>query len=280
MRSLAHYVVAVLVLLVLVVAGCRDSDRDKDTETAAAHDNGLAELLYKDVFTQIHTIAIMDSLLNDTGLFVRYDPCIKRVWFSDTMPIFPIDVIIDYGDDAGFCKDGRNRKGRILATFTGKYKTPGTNVTITFENYTMDDFQVEGTQTLSVNGFNESGKRLYTMSVDEGVITGLNIDIDWQSTKNMEWSGGASTEDDITDDQFLVTNIITSGRNTKGNTFTASSKGASVMVWALDCSWITSGIQEMFVPNLSARIIDYGTGSCDNVVIATRDATDLEVKLP
>lgn len=76
-------------------------------------------------------------------------------------------MIIDFG--AGCTSPrGVTRKGKIIVTYTGRYWTPGSVITSTFENFYINDRKIQGTRILKNEGFNEKDKFFTFKLVVEG----------------------------------------------------------------------------------------------------------------
>ena len=258
-------------------SGCEDSERDDDDETVASHDNALAETIFLDIFKQIHRVAARDTLLNDTGLVQDLDICLDSAVVSDTLPIFPLNLTLYYGNQASLCSDGRTRRGRVNATFSGRLKSTFTRIDYSINSYWVDDIRVWGNVTVENVGVAENGNRIYVMSVEDGRLEGEDIAIDWESTMSWQWVGGFATDMNQTDDEWLITAGSSSGRNTKGNTFVANV--IQPQGFDMVCKWIKSGEVRLLVPNLATRTVNYGSGTCDNIISVTRNATTFNVTL-
>lgn len=272
---------AFLFIIALSVAffGCQKSERDEDQETLASRDNALAYHIFDDAFRVVHRIAMRDSLLNDTGIVQWYDECIKSVSLSDTVAIFPLYLTVNYSDDTTQCDDGFDRYGLIRASFSGKYLNNGSEVAINFEGYRKDFFDVEGTILVKNQGLNADGRRVFSIRVTDGKITGNNVNIDWDGNHNMVWVAGSSTDGIIDDDIFEISGTAT-GRNSRGNTFV--NEITDPYTSDLSCQWFKSGKSTLDVPNLQLRFVDYGGDgtACNNVFTQQRDNTTLEVTIP
>jgi len=67
--------------------------------------------------------------------------------------------------------NGRIRKGKILIVVSDKVASPDYSRTITFDNFYIDDYKIEGTKTISRAGKNESGNPLFMIMLEGGKIT-------------------------------------------------------------------------------------------------------------
>lgn len=278
LRTLTLFIAPLMAAVMLLVAGgCRKSERDEDLEVLSAKENALAHHIFDDAFREIHRFAMRDSLLNDTGIKQWFDDCIDNTILSDTVAVFPLYLSINYGDKGIVCNDGFKRYGVINAAFSGKYLNKNTEIIIGFDGYRKDIFDVEGVITIQNLGLNEDNKRYYEVVVEDALITGSNVHIDWSGTFIMTWITGTSTQGMVDDDVFHIQGYC-GGRNTRGNTFYNTIN--SDYVSDLGCQWFVSGQSTLEVANLQTRHINYGDGSCDNVLTEVRDNTTLSIQIP
>lgn len=119
----------------------------------------------------------------------------------------PRELTIDFGDENCLCRDSKKRRGKIIVTFTGKYRKPGTVITYGFDNYHVNDNHVDGTKIIRNMGLNENNKLHYNIEV-VGVIYKADNGgtLSWNSSRVREWIHGAFTFP-YWDDGDLATDI-------------------------------------------------------------------------
>lgn len=272
-----------LLVLTIILIGCRKSDRDQDLETLSARDNALAYHIFDDAWREVHRIAMQDTLLGyyDSNLIRRPNECILFTDLSDTLPVFPLYLTINYGDEGETCNDGFKRYGVISASFSSRYITPGSEVIIGFNGYRKDLFDVEGLIRVNHIGF-QNDQPQYLITVEDGRITGNNIDIEWEGVHTYTWIQGSSTYSAIFDDVFTIEGIAT-GINSRGVSFVneISTSPSSFYRSDLSCQWFKVGRSELEVDNLTTRYINYDdTAACNNILLSRRNNTFLEVRIP
>lgn len=188
----------------------------------------------------------------------------------------PRVLTIDFGDLNCTCNDGRQRRGKIIVTYTGQYREPGHIHTITFDNYFVNDNQVLGTKTVINNGYNNDGNLYYSIEVDGSIIRANDEGtITFVSSREREWIEGESTPERV-DDVYLVTGTA-SGTNSEGGSFTATI--TSALRRTVACHQFVSGTAEVTPANRPTRYIDFGDGSCDNQATVTVNGNEHIIQL-
>lgn len=250
-----------------VFSSCRKSDRDNDTETTSSTDNAIAETAFSDVFNIVQSIS--DTTPGMT--FIKYN---NAQAFSSCPVVnitpaypdlsFPKTMIIDYGSG---CTDlnGVNRKGIINAIFTGKLKTPGSSVNITFSNYYLNGRKITGAKSVANNGYNSDSNLVFIINVKNASISGSEGTISWSSKRQRIWTAGDTTQSK-TDDVFLITGTA-QGTGSKGTPFDIEITDALEVKG--NCNYITKGKFTLTPEHFAPRYFDFGTGSCDNSATVT-----------
>lgn len=255
----------------LVLTSCR-RERDADTDTSAASDNALAENCYGDI-QNIADEAYAGNLNGyraDTLVF----GCATVI--RDTTSS-PRTITIDFGTTNCPCTDGRNRRGKIITTYTGGYKDPGTVITHTTDDYFVNDNEVIGTKVVTNMGTNTDGNIYYTIDVNGTVIKANGGGtLTWTSDRVREYIQGASTPE-WDDDVYLITGTG-SGTRPNGQTFTVTILTA--LRKEIGCRHFVSGSFELLPSGKPARILDYGNGTCDNQATVTINGNTYTITLP
>jgi hypothetical protein len=258
-----------LALSAVLVSGfyltsCRKDGLDADIESA--ENNALSESTFNDVTTLVdQSVSSGNVLLGvNGGSSVNND---QNGLGSDCATVTldtvssPRSVTIDFGTTNCVCKDGRNRRGKINATYTGRYRASGTVITISFDNYFVNDNQVKGTKKITNNGYNNAGHLVYSVEVT-GQINKANNGgtISWTSTRQREWVAGENTPLVLTDDTYSITGTA-SGTNSSGVSYTINI--TQPLVRAMSCRWFESGKLEVTPDGKATRTLDYGNNGCD-----------------
>ncbi len=251
LRLPAHYLVPMALILLLACCKKEDSGTPRpDQDLTAAMNNFRAEYYFADALKQAD-IAYKDGAAG----------CIATAEVD--MEVMPHTMLVDFGTTNCTAANGLARRGRLLVTFTGAYAEPGTVITITPDNYHVNDHLIQGVKTITNAGANEQDQTHFTVSVSGTVTT---PDSSWTSTHNYQrtrtWVAGEGTPT-MLDDAYLITGGG-NGIDRNGGTFTVAI--TTPLRVEVGCPWIVSGVQEITPSGATARIIDFGNGACDQAV--------------
>ena len=251
-----------LALILVFMAGCKKDSDDTNppaNSTKSATDNALAENLYNDVkdwSDQAMAGTTLRSTLTDT---VFMGTCVLAT--LDTTASAWV-LTIDFGATNCLCTDGKYRRGKIIAVFTGPYWYPGTVITYTFDNYFVDYNQLLGTKIVTNKGLNNLNHLWWEITENGSVIKANNGGtITWISTKQLEWTEGMNTISVWWDDVYQLTGeahgVNSANADYQYNITTPLKK-------KLNCQWIVSGVLTLQVTGLPLITMDYGDGTCNN----------------
>jgi hypothetical protein len=276
MKNLIKGSFIMLGIIALSLTAC-DKDNDDttvagpDPSSTSANDNAMAEAYFDDAYRQMDEQASANGSISGRmgGKTDNYTTsgagCVDSVKLTTTAGVFPMTLTI-YFNGSVTCTDGRKRSGRLICTFSGRYRDANSIITITTDNYYVDGNKVEGTKTVTNNGFNAAGNLNYTISVTNGKITtATGSVITWESTRNREWTAGQNTLLNVSDDQYQITGSA-SGTNRNGDGFTATI--TSALLVKMNCKFITQGTV-VFASERGGFTLDYGNGVCDDKATLT-----------
>jgi len=271
----------VLVLFIGFTACNEDAITETDLlveETASFEDEqdaeeGLDEV--SDVFEALFTaeeneggrVLVSDTLPPDSA-----NLCAERIHNREEKTI-----IIDFGEGC-VGLDGVLRSGKIIITYTGHYLVPGTIITKTFEDYFVNNHQVEGLITLTNISETTQSFPTFSMVLEDGKFTWDDGTFALRET-NFVWMW-VNANNPLYDEFHKDGNA--NGTTRRGVTYTVEITSTLVRkkICKLDGVHIpVQGIKEVTREGLPNFSVDYGDGSCDNAVTITReDGKTREVK--
>lgn len=266
-RSTPGMGLTALLLTFTFMACKKDSATDNgDNNLESAENNSMAESHYNDVTTLVDVAAYNGANMSfrTTQEQSPLSGCVSVT--VDTVSV-PRAITIDFGTSNCLCIDGRDRRGKILATYSGKYKDSGTVISITFDNYFVNENQIKGTKTVTNKGKNVAGHLVYEVAVNGHLVKANNKGtITWISTRQREWIAGFATPLNILDDVYGITGTA-NGTNASGKAYAITITQA--LVRKMNCRWFESGILTLVPEGASAVTLDYGNSGCDANAVVT-----------
>jgi len=179
-------------------------------------------------------------------------------------------ITIDFGDGC-VGPHGRERSGKIFIKYSGEIGDSTTNRIITFENFFVNNKGVTGTIelkdiSLNDNGYLQSVKRL----IDLKITFPNGQFIIFNGSRTREWLEGRG-DGDASNNVFRITGSL-EGRSSTGRSFTHEITTPIIADWSCAAEGNfarVSGVVEMtklggYVKR--KRIVDYGDGTCDNII--------------
>jgi hypothetical protein len=196
------------------LTGCNRNNNDAAPDNfTSAEDNAVAESEMASVYELVDIEARFEPTIGGRqGGSGNLPACATRTYNQTTKTL-----TLDFGTTNCLCKDGMYRRGQITAVFNGKYRTPGATITITLNNYFVNDNQHTGTKLITNLG-NGSGNFKYSVQVQNASVTTPNGTISWSADRVVERVAGDSSIN-LLDDVYLVTGSA-NGTNRKGVNFT------------------------------------------------------------
>lgn len=283
-KHLTFGITIVAIALASTFTSCRKDKNDpeeKDNDTSSASDQSLASSIDNDMTSiadeagRTYTVSSfktsgVDGLLSTSCATVTVD--------SSAAPARTITV--NFGATNCLCNDGRYRRGAIVYSFTGKYRDSLTVITVTPQNYFVNDNQVTGSKSITNQGHNAANHLVYQITANMQIIkAGGAGTISWQANRTREWTAGEST---LTwnDDMYSITGTA-SGTSASGNTFNSVITSPLVRNMAIGCRrHFVSGVLQHTPSGKATRYIDFGNGTCDDQAVVTINGVSYTVTLP
>lgn len=262
----------------LVAVSCKKDNENEEAETpnnSTIVDNSKIENAYNEM-SNISDQAITGELVfYKSGKVTFADgkeeafektPCNVIITIDTTSS--PKSVTVDWGNTNCDCNDGKQRRGKIVTTFTGSYFAQGTVITHTPVDYFVNDMKIDGTMTVENMGNNASGQPYYNVNIDGTVTKPDNVVIDYTSSRVRTFVLGYDTPLNFWDDQYDITGNANASYSTGGG-YTA--EVTSPIRIKIGCGFPTQGKLSFTPTGLSTRYIDYGNGTCDYTFTVTVD---------
>lgn len=262
----------IVLFTTLALYSCRREREDLDF--SASRDNALAETY----FNELKNIA--DEAYSGNMLVYR-SPQDTLVYGCATVirdtSSNPKTITVDFGPVNCQCNDTKYRRGKVVFTYNGAYRDPGTVITHTPQNYFVNDNQLTGSKTVTNMGRNAANNLWYQISVNGSVIKANNGGtITWVSNRQREWIAGESTVLNWLDDVYLITGNA-NGTAANGESFVATI--LSPLRKEMSCYHFVSGSLKVEPSNHAERVVDWGSGNCDNTATVTVNGNTYTISL-
>ncbi len=177
-------------------------------------------------------------------------------------------ITIDFGTGCTDAK-GNVRKGIMVVEFIGKRFLSGSKIITTFDGYSINDVQIEGTRTVTnVTGSTEASPK-FSIVLEGGKATwpdGSTATREVNRTR--EWIRGTNP----LQDEWIVDGTA-AGTNRSGGVYQVDI--TTPLVYKRECAinnkvfMAVEGVKVLTVDNNKVITIDYGTGECDKIVTVT-----------
>jgi hypothetical protein len=171
-------------------------------------------------------------------------------------------IRIDFGDG---CKDnrGRTRRGVILISYTGEWRTVGSVWTITFENYFVNDVKLDGMRTVR-NITTDTTRRRFQVDLEDGSAT-------WPDGRIARRRMHHIREHERDGNNILIRLIIygtAEGNHRNGRGYTIEILEPLIYDRRCAAEGVIIPVQgKKLIKHGNRQItVDYGDGTCDNVV--------------
>jgi hypothetical protein len=188
---------------------------------------------------------------------------------------WPKTITIDFGTEGCQVREGVVKKGKILINMSAPQFGPAWTKVITFENYFVNENQVEGTNTTTFNRI--GGNPTWTSVITGGQVSTADGVIRTRDAVHIRvQTRGIDTVRDRTDDAFQITGQA-NGTRRDGKTF--SWVITEPLLISNNCRWIRKGIKVLSLEGQSDITLDYGDTGCDNHATVTQNGLTREITL-
>ncbi len=285
---------SIVVSVTLMLISCTD-DKEMITsqDVTSADDDDAVAILFDQAFCEVDMVLeqLEFTWKNPGGLKSAEDTCpIVYIDHNDSV-FWPKTVTIDFGTEGCTGPFGTVRKGKIITVVTDRFWREGSTRTVTFENFSVNNFLIEGTKITINEGLNEDENMYFSIVLTGGkVTTPEGQEITRNFTRTRTWIEGELTPRFRWDDVYLIEGEAT-GINRFGKSYTRTIIDPLVVKTA--CMWITSGMVEIVNYDVAFTegsavidensktgiVLDYGEGECDDKATISVNGDTKEIML-
>ena len=146
-------------LSILSISSCKKENSDSNSQDlTSVEESAIAGETFADAFSDISSLSSEnDGLFSITESSFQAMPAPAALSNSCTSltispqgKIWPKTITLDFG--TGCTVENITRKGKIIAIFTDRFRNTGAKISVTFENFYVNDHKIEGIKTIINNG--------------------------------------------------------------------------------------------------------------------------------
>ena len=257
----------VIIVFSLLFVSCK-KDEDTGSWVDAAEDYATAEAFIAEIFKIVD-----EAAKNEPNVFKLSSlDCANITLEADTPGVFPQTLVINFGEVNCIAEDGRRKRGIIKAHFNGRYSETNSVVTITFDNFFINNYKFLNNLSLTNTGvpFVTTQHQLNISNLKILSSSGKSINVN--GNRIFKLISGEITQN-ADDDVFQISGSF-SGSVSNGSSITA----AISQPLTLDtCRSVKSGLLDLNVG--VDGTFNYGDGECDDAATMTIDGRPFFIKL-
>ncbi len=266
-RTLAY---AALASGLLLTAACKRTDSVAADDVTSAEDQGQGDEENAATSDLVEAASPLDATDANSATVADASELrsLTASCFTRTYDANKRILTLDFGPTNCLCADGRYRRGKIIAEFSGPYRQAGAVVTINYTNYFVNDNQHLGTRTITNLGAGSFDLNVQNASI---IFANNGGTTSWSSQRRYTRTAGFGTRT-ILDDAYSITGSLT-GTNRRLVTYSATIKTPLIKKFTPGCArHFTAGTIEITSSKASTLLLNYdpsGTAACDNIASVT-----------
>ena len=267
MRTLFLYASSGILLSTIFSACSKKENQVPDTNNQGTAitltmASSISETLFDDVFNQVNVEAENNNISGRISTVTGTQGCATVTLSPADLATFPKTMTIDYG--TGCTIGAITRKGKFIATFTGRIRNAGTTVTISFDNYYVNDYKLEGSFSITNNTVNNALSFITQSTNGKLTYPGGLLYYTHSGQHTYSQVGGTGTATYL-DDSWSVTGTGTT-KSSAHESLTVTIK--TPLIKNVACGAIVSGEEDFQYNNISGSL-NFGSGSCDRQATLT-----------
>jgi septal ring-binding cell division protein DamX len=278
--NLRIFSAVLLIAIITLVASCKkdnsttSNSSNNDNAAANMSSNGAsADNAYDDAFgvaVQAGSDQNLDMAIKNPHGAADVAQSIEGNYYCANVTVtgssFPITITLDFGTGCESA-DSVTRSGSVTYVFSGRLSTPGTTITATFDNYSVNGYVLNGTYTIANTTTDINAPQVTTTVTGGNIKFPSDTSYSFSGTKTIALSSGS-----LSNVSSLVFSIT-------GNYQISSSYGDSLAATIttplerkLTCRYIDQGVISFTYTKGTTSVsgtLDFGDGTCDNSAVVT-----------
>jgi len=189
---------------------------------------------------------------------------------------YPKIITLDYGDSTAL-RNGTVLSGLIQITISAPRSSQDYQRKVEYMQFGVDSMIVEGFSTITIDKVDTMFRQYesaLTFTLADGSI------INRTSSRIWQWIEGMDTDEDQSDDVFIITALAEATMTIDGTTETYKKETTTPLKRIGDCRYIVEGVVEISLNGTVISTLDYGNGTCDEIAVMTdADGNQMEIDL-
>ena len=267
-----HFVLMLAFVALIAINGCDNKEAvvsDEILDETAMTENVFAQL-DADVEDALPFDQLSSGRFGFGGFGFGFGDCMTRTVETPDDTNFPKVVTLSYDSACTSRLHHAVKNGTIIITITGLPSVEGSQRIVTFDNFSINGYQIEGTKTIIFHGGHQ-----WTCVLENGKITTPEGKVITREAEHTRTQVAGMDTEDRWDDVFEITGWA-EGHTAEGYDY--RKEIIEPLVQAKDCFWITKGIIEVTIGD-TVFTIDFGDGTCDDLAIKTINGESEEFQL-
>lgn len=185
-------------------------------------------------------------------------------------------ITIDFGTGCTG-PDGKTRSGQVIVVYTQRLYVPGASLTTTLNNFAVDGVQVEGTRQTSNVSTSLAGPFSLKVTLQGGKATFPDGTVATRTyTRTSTWIRAANP----LNDEFHIDGAL---KHTTRASDSLQVNIISTLIRKRKCKFVGTRIPVMGLKLIDRNgvklLIDYGDGTCDNIITVTKNGKSKVIDL-
>lgn len=258
------------IALITSIVSCRKDNKDGDYEVSVSQNAVFAENTLVETWKIVDQAGAYVELVNyrngNTNNIMQ--PGCANITVENVSSTAK-KTTIDFGVTDVTCRDGKRRRGIIYLAYDGSYLSLNKENVVTFENFFVNDYKVNGTSKVIFSGKNAQNQSVYSIEDDIIINNPNGASMTWKNQRTRTFVAGENTTfisdgmAGVTDDVFELSGNG-SGVAFNGTSFTVTI--TEPLQQKGDCRFISKGKAEVAPSGSTTRTIDFGNGTCDTEI--------------
>lgn len=173
-------------------------------------------------------------------------------------------ITIDFGTSGFTGRHGNTLKGKIIVNLDLRLLVLGSSRTITYENFTINDISVTGSNKITFGGPTADKHPFWTLTGENVITLADGKSITWKAERRLEFTSALTT---FWGEGYVLTGSA-SGINAEGKAYTMTIDTSNPLIGSTLYPYITKGSVSVTIGQ-STGVIDYGDGTQDNKATLT-----------